>query len=94
MFTGEHYRDEEPIEGTEGPRALPWRIAIEPLGELRHGIDTKAVLAPLRPGAKDHWFSGFVRQSHALEMADFAALQQVFEGALRAERAATVQPGR
>jgi HKD family nuclease len=89
MFTGLPYRDEEPVEGGEPGRALPWRIAIEPLGELRHGIDTKQVLAPLRPGAPDRWFSGFVQQSHSLDPADFAALSRAFEAALRAER-----PGR
>jgi hypothetical protein len=92
MFTGDPYRDEQPVEGTVSDRALPWRIAIEPLGELRHGIDTKAILAPLRQGAKDHWFSGFVRTSHTLDPADFAALQRAFEGALRAERAAVRPP--
>src|SRR6185436_1500247 len=34
MFTGEPYHDEAPIWGTDPRGVFPWRIRLEPLGEL------------------------------------------------------------
>jgi HKD family nuclease len=86
MFTGEPYQDEKPIWGADPRGAFPWRIRLEPLGELRDGIRTKEVLAPRRKGAPGHWFHGFIQQSHSLEEGDFDALRGAFEGAVRAEK--------
>lgn len=86
MFTGEPFHDETPIWGADPRGVFPWRIKLEPLGELRHGIPTKQVLTPLRKGAPGHWFHGFIQQSHALEPEDFGALQTAFEEALRVEK--------
>jgi hypothetical protein len=86
MFTGEPYRDEKAIWGADPRGVFPWRIKLEPLGELRNGISTKEVLATLRKGAPKNWFHGFIQQSHALDIEDFGALKTAFEKALRVER--------
>jgi HKD family nuclease len=86
MFTDDPYREETPIWGADPRGVFPWRIRLEPLGELRNGIPTKEVLTPLRKGAPGHWFHGFIQQSHGLEVGDFDALRTAFEGAVRAEK--------
>jgi HKD family nuclease len=86
MFTDKPFEDPRPIWGADPRGVFPWRIRLEPLGELRHGVPTKEVLTPLRKGAAAHWFHGFIQQSHALEPGDFSALKQAFEAALRVER--------
>lgn len=65
--------------------SFPWRIGFIPLGELRTGIATRAVLEPLRPGAPKNWFHGFIQASHSLAAADFEALRTAFESVTRLE---------
>lgn len=88
MFTGEPYFDDvDPLwRDMDGKGAFPWRIRFVPLGELRVGIPTKAVLEPLHVGAAKNWFHGFIQASHSLDPADFEALRAAFEPALRADR--------
>jgi HKD family nuclease len=88
MFTGEPYFDDvNPLwRDMDGKGAFPWRIRFVPLGELRVGIPTKAVLEPLHAGAAKNWFHGFIQASHSLDTADFDALRAAFEPALRADR--------
>jgi HKD family nuclease len=86
MFTGLPYYDSGAIWQNMGRGSFPWRMKFVVLGELRTGIDTKAVLLARRPGAPKHWFNGFIQASHSLDGEDFEALRRAFEGALRVER--------
>lgn len=87
MFTGEPYWDDSPRwQQMDARGAFPWRIRFIPLGELRVGVPTKAVLEPLRVGAAKNWFHGFIQASHSLDPGDFEALRAAFEAGLRADR--------
>lgn len=85
MFTGEPFQDTRPLWPASPRGVFPWRIRFVCLGELRHGIPTREILAPLRPGAPKNWFHGFIQSSHSLATRDFDALIQSFASTLRAE---------
>ncbi len=86
MFTGLPYYDDDVIWQSMARGAFPWRLKFVTLGELRTGIDTKAVLLARRPDAPKHWFNGFVQSSHSLAAEDFEPLRAAFEEAVRVER--------
>lgn len=86
MFHGDPYYDETSLWPASRRGVFPWRIRFKPFGDLKTGINTRATLEPLRPGAPSHWFNGFIQQSHALEQRDFAALHRAFEVALRLDQ--------
>ena len=84
MFTGSPFRDDSPLwPPTRSGGIFPWRIRFRPLAQLSVGVSTREVLETLRHGAPRNWFHGYIQQSHALAQADFEALRQAFEDALR-----------
>lgn len=94
MFTGLPYYDNDVIWQNMGRGSFPWRMKFVALGELRSGIDTKAVLLTRRPDAPKHWFNGFIQSSHSLELEDFEALRGAFEIALREDQGlVSARPG-
>jgi HKD family nuclease len=86
MFTGSPYLDPRPLWPATERGTFPWRIRFISLGLLGLGIPTREVLAPLRMAAPARWFHGFIQQSHALSDADFEALREAFEAALRRQQ--------
>ena len=87
IFTGVPFRDSRRVWAPDRRGEFPWRIRLMPLAELRAGIPTRDVLAPLRVGAPTRWFNGFIQQSHELAPEDFEALHAAFQQALQTERA-------
>jgi HKD family nuclease len=83
MFVDAPFYDETPLWPADARGSFPWRIRFVVLGELRAGLRTRDVLAPLRPSAPRGWFSGFAQASHSLNAADFDALLVGFREALR-----------
>jgi HKD family nuclease len=86
MFSGEPFNDPRPLWPSDRRGAFPWRIRFVPLGELRTGVATREVLAPLRSRAPRNWFHGFIQQSHELGLEDFELLRSEVEAAVRRER--------
>lgn len=86
MFTGEPFLDHSLLWPGSRGGTFPWRIRFLPLGELRTGVQTREVLAPLRFRPPKHWFNGFIQQSHSLTDEDFQALLSEVERAIRSER--------
>jgi hypothetical protein len=62
----------------------PRQIAFRVTARLAPGVSTKRALEPVRRGAPENWFKGFLAASHALEAADAAALLAAVEDALAA----------
>lgn len=83
MFVDKPFYDETPLWPAASRGNFPWRIRFVVLGELRVGLRTRDVLAPLRPNAPRGWFSGFAQASHRLKPADFDALLAAFRQAVR-----------
>lgn len=86
MFTGQPFHDPSPLWPPDRRGAFPWRIRFVSLGEVRHGLPTREILQPLRPGAAKNWFQGFIQRSHALEPADYDALAEQFNARVRQEQ--------
>jgi hypothetical protein len=86
MFSGEPFHDARPLWLPDKRGVFPWRIRLVSLGELRNGISTRDILAPLRLGAPRNWFHGFIQQSHELAPGDFEVLWSEVERAVRRER--------
>ena len=86
MFSGDPFYDRTPLWPPDRRGVFPWRIRLVPLGELRAGIATRDVLAPLRPWAPRNWFHGFIQQSHELAADDFEVLRGQVEKAVRLDR--------
>lgn len=85
MFFGDPFFDDTPL-WTHDPRGnYPWRIRLSFFGRLHTGIPTKQILAPLRVGAPQRWFNGFIQASHTLEDTDFQALASAFRAAVRVD---------
>jgi len=85
MFVGDAYRDDAAEFQAMDGGAQPFRKKFVLLGELRKEIRTRPILESLRPGAREHWFGGFVQDSHTLAIDDFEALRAAFHDALDAE---------
>lgn len=85
MFVGRPFEDTRHLWPADSRGVFPWRIRFVCLGELRHGVPTRELLAPLRPGAPKNWFHGFIQSSHSLAPSDFDALAQAFTATLRSE---------
>lgn len=78
-----HTASEPSWQDTPG-KTFRHRVAFRVLARLEDGIDTRAVIAPLRAGEAPGWFKGFVATNHVLRPDDAAALLDAFEAALTA----------